>query len=377
MKNKNLLLKTLLALVAIFALLTSCGGSSEEASDTSAEPTAVESADKVEESADLAADKEAEAKEAAEKAANEEAERVAAENAAREEAAKEEAERVAAEEAAAAEAAGGFPVTIESDAGSFELASAPQRIVSLSPSATELLFAIGAGDQVVAVDAYSTYPEGTPVTDLSGWDPNIEAIIAYEPDLVVIANDSNDLVAGLTAVDIPVLMNPAPADIESGYAGIAELGIATGHVDETAELVTTMREQLATAFEAAPQSSLRIYHELDATHYAASSFGFVGSVYAQLGTTNIADEADADGYGYPQLTEEYIVAADPELIIITDQVDYSADDVLARPGWEEISAIKNGNVVVVNADIASRWGPRLPQFVEAVAKALSAVPVAG
>ncbi len=269
------------------------------------------------------------------------------------------------------DASGDFPVTISSAAGDFTLESAPQSIVSLSPSSTELLFAMGAGDQVVAVDAFSNYPAEAPVTDLSGWDPNVEAVLGYEPDLVVIANDANDLVAGLTAVDIPVYVHAAPADIESGYAGVADLGVATGQIDGAADVVATMRTEMEAALAAAPDADVRIYHELDETYFSASSAGFIGSVYAAMGTTNIADEADPDGTGFPQLTEEYIVEADPEVMIITDQVTYTPDDVAARPGWGEITAVADGNVVVVNADIASRWGPRLPEFVTAVAEALS------
>jgi len=268
-----------------------------------------------------------------------------------------------------------FPVTLESAGGTWTLDSAPQKIVSLSPTATEILFAIGAGDQVIAVDSFSYFPEEAPVTDLSGWDPNVEAIVAFEPDFVVIANDANDLVASLTDLDIPVLVSSAPADIEDGYAVMAELGIATGHVDATAAVVADLREEIATAFAAAPETSVRIYHELGDSLFSASSFGFVGSVYAQMGATNIADEADTDQGGFPQLTEEYVVDADPELIVITDQAGYTDADVAARPGWDEITAVKNGNIVTVDTDIASRWGPRLPQFISAVAEALATVPV--
>lgn len=265
-----------------------------------------------------------------------------------------------------------FPVTIDSDGGTWTFDSAPERIVSLSPSATEILFAVGAGDQVVAVDEYSYYPDDAPVTDLSGFDPNLEAISSYEPNLVIVANDANDVVAGLTALDIPVLVSPAPLDIESGYAGMSELGLVTGHVDETASVITDMRTQIDDALALAPDGSVRVYHELDNTYFAASSFGFIGSVYAALGAENIADAADTDETGYPQLTEEYIIEADPQLIVITDQASYPADDVAARPGWDEIAAVRDGNIVVVDADIASRWGPRLPQFVTAAAEALAA-----
>lgn len=271
------------------------------------------------------------------------------------------------------EVGGEFPVTIESAGGSFTLEAAPARIVSLSPTATEILFAIGAGDQVVAVDEFSYYPPEAPVTDLSGFDPNIEAVTSYEPDLVIISFDTNDLVAALTALGIPVLVSDAPADIEAGYEVIAELGVATGRIDETAQFVAELRAELEAAFASAPEVGLRVYHELDDTFFSASSFGFIGAVYAAMGAENIADAADSARTGFPQLTEEYIVEADPELIIITDQLGYGPDDVAARPGWGEITAVRNGAIVVVSADVSSRWGPRLPQFVATVADAMSAV----
>jgi iron complex transport system substrate-binding protein len=277
------------------------------------------------------------------------------------------------EDDAPSEAASDFPVTIESDGGIWTLESAPERIVSLSPTATEILFAIGAGDQVVAVDSFSYFPDEAPVTDLSGFDPNVEAVIAFDPDFVVLSNDANDLIASLTELGIPVLVSPAPSDIEGGYVTMTDLGVANGRVDETAAVIAVMRDEIAAAYAVAPETSIRVYHELGDSLYSASSFGFVGSVYAKMGAANIADEADADKSGFPQLTEEYIIAADPELIVITDQVGYTADDLAARPGWSEITAVKNGNIVTVNTDIASRWGPRLPQFIEAVTQAVATI----
>lgn len=266
-----------------------------------------------------------------------------------------------------------YPVTIDAVNGEVTLDQRPERIVSLSPSATEILFAIGAGDQVVAADEYSTYPDQAPATELSAYDPNVEAIAGYSPDLVVIANDTNGIVGALDKLDIPTIVNPAPVTIEEGYDGIATLGMATGHVDETAELVTDLRVEIEEALEAAPQEGLRVYHELDENHYAASSHSFIGSVYESLGATNVADKADKQKSGYPQLTEEAIIAADPELIVITDQVSYTAEDVANRPGWENVSAVKNGNIVTVDADISSRWGPRLPQLIGLLADAMASV----
>lgn len=266
-----------------------------------------------------------------------------------------------------------FPVTVDAVNGEVTLDQQPERIVSLSPSATEILFAIGAGDQVVAADEYSTYPTQAPTTELSAYDPNVEAIAGYSPDLVVIANDTNGIVGALAELDIPTLVNPAPATIEEGYDGIAALGLATGHVDETAKVVADLRAEIEEALDAAPQEGLRVYHELDEQHYAASSSSFIGSVYDSLGATNIADAADKQKSGYPQLTEEAIIAADPELIVITDQVSYTADDVAGRPGWENVSAVQNDNIVTVDADISSRWGPRLPQLIESIAEAMASV----
>ncbi|ANS79540.1 Vitamin B12 ABC transporter, B12-binding component BtuF [Serinicoccus hydrothermalis] len=271
---------------------------------------------------------------------------------------------------------GDFPVTVDTAAGEVTIEEQPQRIVSLSPSATEILFAIGAGDQVVAVDSFSTYPEEAPTTDLSGFEPNVEAIAGYEPDLVVISGDMNDLTASLTELDIPVVDNAAPTTIEAGWDGMAALGLATGHVDETADTIADLRQQVDDAFASFDGAEgLRVYHELDDTYFSASSNSFIGDVYSQFGAVNIADEADADGTGYPQLTEEAIIEADPQLIVITDQVSYTAEDVAERPGWSEISAVQNGNIVTVNADISSRWGPRLPELVTTLADAMSQVSV--
>lgn len=265
-----------------------------------------------------------------------------------------------------------FPVTVDTPSGEVTLQEQPERIISLSPSATEILFAIGAGEQVIAADTYSNFPEEAPTTDLSGYDP----IVGYEPDLVVAANDTNELVGSLNALDIPVIINPAPVDVESGYDGMAALGLATGHVDEAATAIAEMRAAMDEGLAASPQDSgIRIYHELDDTFYSASSHSYIGSVYSAMGASNIADEADTDQTGYPQLTEEAIIAADPQLIVIPSQLSYTPEDVAARPGWSEVSAVKSGNIIVVDSDISSRWGPRLPQLVDFVAEALSDVAV--
>ncbi len=141
-------------------------------------------------------------------------------------------------------AAAAYPVTVEADNGPVVLESRPTRIVSLSSTATESLFAIGADDQVIAVDEQSNFPEEAPVTDLSGFQPNLEAIAGYEPDLVVAAYDPGGLVNGLGRLKIPVLLQDAAADLDAAYAQIETLGAATGHAEEARELTEEMEAEI-------------------------------------------------------------------------------------------------------------------------------------
>ncbi len=253
----------------------------------------------------------------------------------------------------------------------------PTKIVSLSSTATEMLFAIGAGDQVIAVDSYSNYPPEAPITDIAAFEPSLEAIAAYEPDLVVYAFDPGELEAGLEGLGVATMFLPDAITLDDVYAQIADLGVATGHEDEAAALNADMRSRIDAIVAGVPSEgqAIRVYHELDETFFSTSSSAFIGQLYALFNTVNIADEADPDGFGYPQLNAEYILEADPQLIVITDQVSYTPSDVAARPGWDTISAVQSDSVVVVDADIASRWGPRLPDFLEAIAASLSNVPV--
>ncbi len=251
----------------------------------------------------------------------------------------------------------------------------PSHIVSLSATATEMLFAMGAGDQVVAVDSYSDFPAEAPTTDLSGFEPSLEAIIGYEPDLVILSFDPGEIVSGLEQAGVPSLLLPTAATLDDMYAQIADLGVATGQIDGAAALNASIQADLAAISESATaDAGVRVYHELDQTFYSASSGSFIGQIYTMLGATNIADEADTDGYGYPQLAPEYILQADPTLIVITDQGGYTVDDVSARPGWDAITAVSSGNVLVVDADIASRWGPRVVDFAQVIADQLALVP---
>jgi iron complex transport system substrate-binding protein len=278
----------------------------------------------------------------------------------------------------ASSAAAAFPVTVSPQNGSVTVKAQPEHIVSLSPTATEDLYAVGAGKQVVAVDSTSDYPAGAPVTSLSGLTPNIEAIVKYNPDLVIASQNSGGLVAALGKLGVPVLIEPAAATLADAYTQIDQIGAATGHAAQAATTVAGMKSQIAADVKQAgsDHAGVGYYWELSANpYYSATSTTFIGQIASLFGMKNIADAADkaSDG-GYPELSQEYIVSAKPQIIFLAD--NEAADGgqspavVAARPGWSGIPAVSEHQVIALNDDIASRWGPRLPQLVAELAQAV-------
>ena len=287
----------------------------------------------------------------------------------------------AAPAAAAAEettdaAAAQFPVTVDG----VIIEEMPSAVVSLSPTATEVLFAVGAGGQVTAVDMNSDYPPEAPVTDLSGFQPNLEAIAAYQPDLVIISWDPGELAAGLAALDIPVLIQPAAVSLDEAYLQMRQLGEAVGRPAEAEALAASLQEETAELVDehSAAGRGLTYYHEVDNTYYSAASGTFIGGVYALFGLENIADAAD-EGSGYPQLSPEYILEADPDLIFFgcAFWCGTTAENIAERPGWSGLTAVEGGALIEVDDDISSRWGPRLIEFVRLIGGALAARTAAG
>ncbi len=255
----------------------------------------------------------------------------------------------------------------------------PARIVSISTVATEMLFAIGAGGQVVAVDSLSNYPAEAPVTDLSGFEPNVEAILDFEPDLVVLSYDPGDVVAGLTAAGVDSLLQGASMNIADTYVQILALGEITAHAGEAAALVDAMQTEMSdlAASVVERDEPLSYYHELDETLYTVTSATFIGEVYAMAGLVNAADPADADGssWGYPQLSAEYLLDAGPDIIFLADTkcCAQTAATIADRPGWETLTAVSTGRIVELDDDVASRWGPRIVDFLRAIVDAVNSV----
>lgn len=266
---------------------------------------------------------------------------------------------------------GAFPVTV----GDLTLEEQPTSIVSLSPAVTEMLFAIGAGDQVVAVDEYSNHPPEAPTTDLSGFTVNAEAVSTHDPDLVIISNNAEDVTPQFEAIGIPVHVAPDnPATMDDVYAQITDLGALTGRTDEAAGVVQQMTDDLAGLVAEVPERDepLTYYFEIDNTYWTYTSESIVGSLFSMVGLENIADEADTVSV---QLQVEAILDADPDLIFLADTA-YGVDTeaVAARDGWDSLSAVQSGQVVELDSDIASRWGPRLVDLMETVVAAVSQVP---
>jgi ABC-type Fe3+-hydroxamate transport system substrate-binding protein len=278
-------------------------------------------------------------------------------------------------DAAGTSAAGdAFPVTVTGDNGELTLDEQPENIVVLSATATEMLFAIGAGPQVEAVDDTSNFPEDAPVTDLSAFTPNAEAIVGYQPDLVVLSDDMNGIVDSLNALKVPTLQLGAAQSLDDTYAQLETLGDATGHSDDAAKVVTDIQDRLEAAVDSVSDDAKgqRVYHELDPSFYSADSTTFIGSIYEMFGLENIADGVDDTAGGYPQLSAEYVVGQAPDLIVLADTVccQESAATVAARPAFDTVPAVQNDKVLAMNDDIASRWGPRVADFAESIADTL-------
>ncbi len=272
-----------------------------------------------------------------------------------------------------------YPLTIKFGGYTTKIAKKPTKIISLSPSATEIFYAVGAGSQILAVDNLSNYPAGAPISEISAFEPNVEAILAKKPDLVLLSIDSTkapQIRNALVKLGIPVLMEKAPATLNDVYAENTLLAKVTDRQEGAVKLNAAMAKSIKDVLTKAKKSSkIRIFHELDDTYYSVTSNTFIGKVYKDFGAVNIADAAaGADNSGYPQLSAEYLLKSDPQVIFLADaQYGVTADSVSKRAGWSQISAVKNKKIVELPADIPSRWGPRLVDFYKLIGASLAKV----
>ncbi|MDH2902466.1 MAG: ABC transporter substrate-binding protein [Actinomycetota bacterium] len=284
-----------------------------------------------------------------------------------------------------------IPLVSAASPSSATVPTAPKCIVSLSPTATETLFAIGAGPQVQAVDSDSNYPtHGLPTKRVNALNPSVEAVLGIckstsgsstKPNLVIISYDANSIKEKLSALGVKVVAQDAPTSLAGALAQIRQLGVLSGHAAAANALASSMATSIAAdvkSVPAHPTKKLTAYYELDPTYYSLTSGTFVGALMKSLGVINIADakSTSADA-GYPQLSAEYIVSANPKMIFLADTLccKITPAKVAKRPGFAKVSAVVNGHVVNLSDDVASRWGPRLVvlmrQITDAVKKTLA------
>jgi iron complex transport system substrate-binding protein len=266
-----------------------------------------------------------------------------------------------------------FPVTISTADGPVTIPHRPTRIMSLSATATSMLYSIGAGPQVVAVDKYSTDPANAPRTGLTGYETGPESYVPYHPDLVVLAYDqSGHMVSQLAKLGIPALLLPAAPTIAASFQQFEELGRATGHEAGARAEVAYLGSRLAQIARSVGNRvrGMTYYHEEDPTGYSATSDTFIGQLYARLGMVDIADAAAHGGNQYPQLSREYVVKADPDFVFLADDecCAQSAATFAGRPGFAALKAVRLHHVFAIPDPIASEWGPRMVDFLAMVAK---------
>lgn len=268
-----------------------------------------------------------------------------------------------------------FPRTVTDSSGAqVTLAAPPKRIVSLSPALTEVLYAIGAGDRVVATDRFSDYPEAatrTPKLEYSA--PSAEATLAFTADLVIMTTRQKPELPQFRALKLPVLYLEEAASVQGVLDNVALLGSLTGQDREAQALVTSMRGRIdaVTSKVSAVTQGPRVFLELSPDLYSAGPESFIGGMLTLLKAQNAARGAPSP---FPQLTAEAVITFNPEVVLLTDggpdSGGQSATTVSARPGWARVAAVQNKRIHPINGDVVNRPGPRIVEGIETMARLL-------
>lgn len=261
---------------------------------------------------------------------------------------------------------------------SVTLAGTPQRIVSLTPSNTEMLFAVGAGAQVVGRDEFSDYPaEAAALPSVGGsmGDYNLEAIAALKPDVVLAgALNTPEQVKALEDLDIRVYVLVNPADFDSLFAQLQTIGQITGHAAEADTLVAGLQARVqAVENKILPLSyAPLVFYELDgsdpAKPWTPGPNTFVSMLIRMAGGINIGDSLGSD---WAQISQEALIQQNPAIILLGDAAyGVTPGQVAQRPGWDALQAVKDGQVLAFDDDLVSRPGPRMVDGLETLAKLL-------
>jgi len=276
-------------------------------------------------------------------------------------------------------APGPFPLTLTDDLGhEVTLSAMPQRVVSLAPSNTEILFAVGAGDQVVGVTQYCNYPsEAQNREQIGGFSAktiSIEKIVALEPDLVLAAGEIHQpVIEALEKLNIPVY-SLDPNTLDEVYTEIELVGRMTGHEEQAAQTVEEMKSRVAAVTERVttiPQEDrLTVYWEVfDEPRMTTGPSTFTGQLIELAGGVNIFADVSED---YPQISDEVVIERNPAVIMGPDTMGdkLTIETVAQRPGWDQVAAVQNGRIYLFDGDMVSHSGPRLAQVLEVMAEAL-------
>jgi iron complex transport system substrate-binding protein len=266
-----------------------------------------------------------------------------------------------------------FPLSLEDGLGrTVILPGRVQRIVSLTPATTEILFAIGAGSQVVGRDMFSDFPEESlSVADVGGsWgEYNTEAIVSLQPDLILAGGiNPPELVANLENLGLTVYFLANPTTLEGLYTNLQVLGRMTGNEKKAAELTSSLDARVRTVDQklAGITDEVEVYYELEATPFTAGPGTFVDQLIARAGGTNFGAKMDS---AWAQVSLEQLLLADPDIIILGDSAyGETPESVAARPGWASLAAVREQHIFPFDDNLVSRPGPRLVDGLEALAR---------
>lgn len=264
-------------------------------------------------------------------------------------------------------------VPVDSDTS---VAVGGEQIISLSPTATEILFEIGAGNQVVAVDAFSDFPPDAPSDQrLDAFNPDLEVILSYEPTVVVVGVDSPELTQDLADREVEVLLQPTADSVQAMFSQIEELGEISGQVEQAVQLNENIESSISDARVLLENASgSKIYHEVaqgNSGFFYHHEETFLGNLYSELGLEVVGDsEALVDN----EISAEVIIASAPDIILLNGN-DFSAgvDDIANRAGWGTVPAVVDEQIFVVDADTSSRSGPRIIDYLDQLLIDLSSI----
>jgi iron complex transport system substrate-binding protein len=265
-----------------------------------------------------------------------------------------------------------FPLTITDDAGrQVTIERSPTRIVSIAPSNTEMLFALGLDERIVGVDSYSTYPpEAEQKPQVGSYlEPDLERVVAAEPDLIL-ATEAHlgTVLPELDALGLPTVVIE-PTDLDEVFSGMLLVGTIADTSPQAKQVVCELQarvDAVTAAVAGAPRP--RVFFELSPDLYTAGPGSFVDDLISRAGGDNVAAGA---AELWPQLSAEAVVSADPQVILLADhEAGVTAEQVAARPGWQNVSAVQQGRIVSLDSDLVARPGPRVVDGVEAIAAAL-------